>query len=165
MLFGSYYVNTLDKVIPRVTDTDFLKTRDNLGEYYFKEHQKIKNIYDLPVKEYELAKTWNEDEQGLKECQFSDLKENPLGSVQNILFWNDQQKEIYTRVMKRQHSLLMGDYGTGRVAMPLSSALIILYTGKTLILEAAAKTLSERDDDDTQVQVVFISALGEAKNN
>ena len=41
LLFGSYYVNTLDKVIPRVTDTDFLKTRDNLGDYYFKEHQQI----------------------------------------------------------------------------------------------------------------------------
>ena len=41
LLFGSYYVNTLDEVIPRVTDTDFLRTRDNLGDCYFKEHQQI----------------------------------------------------------------------------------------------------------------------------
>ena len=80
--------------------------------------------YDLSVKEHELAKKRNENEPGLKEWQFSDLKEYPLGSVQNILFWNDQQKEIYTRVIKRKHTLLMGDYGTGRVALPLSSALI-----------------------------------------
>ena len=38
LFFGSYYVTTLDEVMPRVTDEDFLKTRDNIGEYYFKEH-------------------------------------------------------------------------------------------------------------------------------
>ena len=79
---------------------------------------------DLSVKEHELAKKRNEDEPGLKELQFSDLKEYPLGSVPSILFWNDQQREIYTRVIKRQHTLLKGDYGTGRVELLLSSALI-----------------------------------------
>ena len=34
MFVGSYFVNTLDAVIPKVTDADMLKTRDNLGEYY-----------------------------------------------------------------------------------------------------------------------------------
>ena len=32
LFVGSYFVNTLDQVIPRVTDTDTLNTRDNLGE-------------------------------------------------------------------------------------------------------------------------------------
>ena len=31
LFVGSYYVNTLDQVIPRVTDEDLLKTRDNIG--------------------------------------------------------------------------------------------------------------------------------------
>ena len=38
LFVGSYYVTTLDEVMPRVTDEDLLKTRDNIGEYYFKEH-------------------------------------------------------------------------------------------------------------------------------
>ena len=38
---------------------------------------------------------------------------------------------------------------------------ISLYTGKTLLLEAAAKTLSERDD----TEVVFILALGETQKS
>ena len=32
LFVGSYFVNTLDEVIPRVTDTDMLNTRDSLGE-------------------------------------------------------------------------------------------------------------------------------------
>ena len=34
LFVGSYYVKTLDEEMPRVTDDDMLKTRDNLGEYY-----------------------------------------------------------------------------------------------------------------------------------
>ena len=33
LFVGSYFVNTLDEVIPRVTDEDLLNTRDKLGEY------------------------------------------------------------------------------------------------------------------------------------
>lgn len=66
-------------------------------------------------------------------------KVNPLGSLLNILFWNDQQRQIYTWLEKMMHTLLLGDYGTG----------------KTLILEAAAKTLSEREN----TEVLFIMAL------
>ena len=32
LFVGSYFVNTLDQVIPRVTDIDMLNTRDSLGE-------------------------------------------------------------------------------------------------------------------------------------
>ena len=68
------------------------------------------------VKRHELAKRReNEDELGsrIQELKFSDLKDEPLGSVPSILFWNDQQRQIYTRVTSMQHTLLLGDYGTG----------------------------------------------------
>ena len=53
------------------------------------------------------------DDIGLQAPQFGDLKEKPLGSLLNILFWNDPQRQIYTRVVNMEHTLLMGDYGTG----------------------------------------------------
>ena len=96
------------------------------------------------------------------EPEFGDLKNEPLGSVPSILFWNDQQRQIYTRVTSMQHTLLVGDYGTGLcIKHCLQLLLDIIETGKTLILEAAAKTLSERED----TQVVFICALGEECEN
>ena len=68
------------------------------------------------VKGHELAKNReNEDELGsrIQELKFGDLKDDPLGSVPSILFWNNQQRHIYTRVTSMKHTLLMGDYGTG----------------------------------------------------
>ena len=114
---------------------------------------------------HELAKRReNEDQLGsrLQELKFGDLRDEPLGSVPSILFWNDQQRQIYTRVTRMKHTLLVGDYGTGLcIKHCLQLLLDIIETGKTLILEAAAKTLSERDD----TQVVFICALGEECEN
>ena len=52
-------------------------------------------------------------EDGIIDPKFSDIKENPLGSVPNILFWNDPQRQVYTQVVNMQSTLLMGDYGTG----------------------------------------------------
>ena len=52
-------------------------------------------------------------EEGIIKPKFGDLKAGPLGSVPSILFWNDEQRQIYTRVTSMQHTLLMGDYGTG----------------------------------------------------
>ena len=52
-------------------------------------------------------------EEGIQEPEFVDLKDEPLGSVPSILFWNDQQRQIYTRVTSMKHTLLIGDYGTG----------------------------------------------------
>ena len=56
-------------------------------------------------------------EDGIIDPQFSDIKENPLGSVPNILFWNDPQRQVYTQVVNTQPTLLMGDYGTGLCIM------------------------------------------------
>ena len=75
------------------------------------------------VKGQELAiKGENEDELGsrLQEPQFVDLKDEPLGSVQSILFWNDQQSYVYKQVTSMKHTLLMGDYGTGSCIIVMS---------------------------------------------
>ena len=64
------------------------------------------------VKGHELA-TKRDIENGITEPHFSDLKDNPLGSVSSILFWNDQQNQVYKQVLNMQPTLLMGDYGTG----------------------------------------------------
>ena len=49
----------------------------------------------------------------LKETEFIDLLEKPLGSVPSIIFWSDQQVELITNIGNMKHTLLMGDYGTG----------------------------------------------------
>ena len=72
------------------------------------------------VKEHQLA-TKREIEDGITAPQFSDIKEKPLGSVPSIVFWNDEQKQISTQVEKMQHTLLMGDYGTGLCHIIMSS--------------------------------------------
>ncbi len=44
---------------------------------------------------------------------FDKLKGKSLGCPSNILFWNDQQKLFSSRIENMEHTLLMGDYGTG----------------------------------------------------
>ena len=51
---------------------------------------------------------------------FDKLKGKSLGCPSNILFWNDKQKEMERRIERlnqeeenQNHTLLMGDYGTG----------------------------------------------------
>ena len=73
------------------------------------------------VKEYQLAKK-REIEDGIREPQFTDLKEKPLGSVPSIVFWNDEQKQISTQVEKMQPTLLKGDYGTGLCHIVMNSS-------------------------------------------
>ena len=109
LFVGSYYVINLDEAMPRVTDEDLLRTTDNIGEYYFKEHFFIQYSIICSVKGQQLS----EIEDGITSPQFIDIKDKPLGSVPNILFWNDQQKQFSTQVEKMKHTLLKGDYGTG----------------------------------------------------
>ena len=54
-----------------------------------------------------------EGEMDLQDPKFSDLKEEPLGSLISIMFWNDPQRHIRTHVDNMEHTLLIGDYGTG----------------------------------------------------
>ena len=107
LLVGSYYVTTQDilKVMPRATNEDLLRTSNNLVEgYQLAKKRKVEDCITAP--------------------QFSDLKEKPLGSVPNILFWNDRQKQFSTQVEKMKHTLLKGDYGTGLRGIVMSSYLI-----------------------------------------
>ena len=96
---------------------------------------------------------------GLQAPHFGDLEENPLGSILNILFWNDPQRQIQTRVDNMEHTLLIGDYGTGWCRYHDQLSFCQMYpscTGKTLILEAAAQSLSKGEN----TEVVFVLALG-----
>ena len=94
---------------------------------------------------------------GLQASQFGDLKESPLGSVLNILFWNDPQRQIINQVENMEHTLLMGDYGTGWCRIIMICYLRSHFAGKTLILEAAVQSLSLM----ANTEVVFVMALGE----
>ena len=49
----------------------------------------------------------------IENVTFDKLKGKSLGSPSNILFWNDQQKHVSSRIDKMEHTLLIGDYGTG----------------------------------------------------
>ena len=90
--------------------------------YSVKGHQlaKKREIEDEIERGLTLTKKRKLDD-SITEPRFSDLKENPLGSVPNILFWNDQQKQISAQVDKMKHTLLKGDYGTGLCHIVLSS--------------------------------------------
>ena len=49
----------------------------------------------------------------IENVTFGELKGKSLGCPSNILFWNDKQKHISSRIEKMEHTLLVGDYGTG----------------------------------------------------
>ena len=61
-----------------------------------------------------MAKKRELDE-GVQETRFSDLIYKPLGAVPSILFWNDLQMELINNIRNMNHTLLMGDYGTGQL--------------------------------------------------
>ena len=155
MFVGSYYVNTLDGVMPRVRDTDLLKTRDSLGEYLLLQATYGSNNEQLicSVKGHELAKKRKFKDEFKEELQisrkkklydgvqFSDLIDKPLGSVPSIMFWNDQLRD---RSTMNSQKLLKG----------------LCHSGKTLLLEAAAQTLAQRENTTE----AFIMALGGTKD-
>ena len=57
----------------------------------------------------------------IENVTFDELKGKSLGCPSNILFWNDQQKHISSRIEKMEHTLLMGDYGTGDLVVDFNS--------------------------------------------
>ena len=83
--------------------------------YSVKGHQlaKMREIEDDIERGLDLTKKRKLDDR-ITETQFSDLNEKPLGSVPNILFWNDQQKQIsilinkYAPTFTRNHNGLHG---------------------------------------------------------
>ena len=68
-------------------------------------------MHFILVEKAELGKI----EEPIEKKTFDKLKEKSLGCPSNILFWNDQQKHVSSRIEKMEHTLLMGDYGTGAI--------------------------------------------------
>ena len=54
--------------------------------------------------------------------KFSDLSGQSLGRLESILFWNDEQMEIVKSLKKFKHTILAGDYGSGKTVIAASIA-------------------------------------------
>ena len=117
MFVGSYYVNVTgtsahpEVSLPQnVITGDLVNTRNALGKYF----SFLYIFFDFQFLSVPKKRRLDEDfERIIKEPEFGDLKDKPLGSVLSILFWNDQQSYVYKRVTSMKHTLLVGDYGTG----------------------------------------------------
>ena len=71
----------------------------------------MQTLHFTLVENAELGKI----EKPIENITFDRLKEKSLGCPSNILFWNDQQKYVSSRIEKMEHTLFMGDYGTGDI--------------------------------------------------
>ena len=69
---------------------------------------------------------------------FDKLKGKSLGCPSNIMFWNDQQKQMERRIEKlnqeeekeeknKNHTLLIGDYGTGYFLAPTEAQEVTIF--------------------------------------
>ena len=74
----------------------------------------------------------------IENITFDKLKGRSLGCPSNILFWNDQQKLVSSRIEKMEHTLLIGDYGTGD----------LLYFFKIVIRPNVRTIIFHRQDPD-----------------
>ena len=79
-------------------------------------------IFNFIVENAELGKIV----EPIGNITFDKLQGKSLGCPSNILFWNDQQKHVSSRTEKMEHTLLMGDYGTGNF-FQRSSMFLMLY--------------------------------------
>merc|ERR1711962_1071079 len=50
------------------------------------------------------------------------LKKKPLGHVQNIIFWNDEQMQLLNDLKNAKSLVLCGDYGGGKTSVMVSAA-------------------------------------------
>jgi len=50
------------------------------------------------------------------------LQKKPLGHVQNIIFWNDEQMQLLDDLKKTKSLILCGDYGGGKTSVMVSAA-------------------------------------------
>ena len=72
--------------------------------------------------------------------KFPELRGKPLGHISSILFNTNQQKSLLDSLDRREPTVILGNYGTG----------------KTVVFQTAARTFNSDDD----LNVHFISALG-----
>ena len=58
------------------------------------------------------------DNETIDEIQNSKfINTGALGRLSTILFWNDPQRQLIMRIRRKEHIILMGDYGTGQLYM------------------------------------------------
>ena len=131
LIVGSYYVSLYENNIVKSVSQDIAETRKNIGQLDF-----AKNCFTMAflVENAELGKIV----QPIENVAFDKLKAKPLGCPSNILFWNDQQKLVSSRIEKMEHTLLIGDYGTGD----------LLYFFKIVIRSNVRTIIFHRQDPD-----------------
>ena len=96
------------------------------------------------------------------ENSFRDLTHQPLGSASSIIFWNDDQKKFTQNLKEMNHTILLGDYGSGKYTLHLRDEnMLYIFSGKTELLEAAVDHFSVRPN----TFIIFFVALGEIIKN
>ena len=108
LIVGSYYITFHKNDNATTFSQDIARTSKNISKIELKEWVWIPINYFID-KDAELGK----NEEDIEVIPFDKLKGKSLGSLSNILFWNDQQKHVASRIEKMEHTLLTGDYGTG----------------------------------------------------
>ena len=111
LIVGSYYVSFKQNYTVPSYSQDIAKTRENIGKNLKCEHFNFHTMHFILVEWAELGKI----DEPIETPTFDMLKEKSLGCLSNILFWNDQQKHVSSRIENMEHTLLMGDYGTGDI--------------------------------------------------
>ena len=111
LIVGSYYVSFKQNYTVPSYSQDIAKTRENISKNLKCKHFNFHTMHFILVEWAELGKI----DEPIETPTFDMLKEKSLGCLSNILFWNDQQKHVSSRIEKMEHTLLMGDYGTGDI--------------------------------------------------
>ena len=54
--------------------------------------------------------------------KIADIRGQSLGRLESILFWNDEQMELVNSLKKFKHTILAGDYGSGKTVIAAGMA-------------------------------------------
>ncbi len=54
--------------------------------------------------------------------KIGDIKGKSLGKLENILFWNDHQMDLFNSLKRFNHTILAGDFGSGKTLIAASIA-------------------------------------------
>ena len=79
----------------------------------------IKKTKDLITKDAKLT-----DKQTLPDgrVKIYDIEKKSLGRIENILFWNEDQLKLYNTLKTFTHTVIAGDYGTGKTVVAAAIA-------------------------------------------
>ena len=79
----------------------------------------IMKTKDLILKNAELKESQKLPDLRVK---LDDIKRQSLGRIENILFWNDEQLNLYNSLKQCGHSILAGTYGSGKTVIAAAVA-------------------------------------------